>query len=190
MAGIWLSQIDGRQPSFSGCHRYRKQICNCVCLSTDHQLLISTHKLSNMIQICRAEDGEVFQACPSYVLLATSLTGGTDECHTLGHRKVPRLHVMALAHRLNFFQARKSRAVSMQGDWDSRECGTGVSFRRAQVTNGQCAGPRRGTGPGASPTSAMLFASPSMYNLYVCVWLTRHTLDVLVSCVVALPPCL
>jgi len=49
----------------------------------------------------------------------------------------------------------------MQGDWDRRERSTGVSFRRAETKNRQRAGPRRGTGPGAFPTS--LYISHPIY---------------------------
>ena len=52
----------------------------------------------------------------------------------------------------------------MQGDWDRRERSAGVSFGRAEIKNGQRAGPRGGTGPGASPTS--LYISHPIYAYF------------------------
>jgi len=142
-------------------------IRKCACLSGQPPTPPLSDKHVKMIQICRAEDGEVFQVCPFYVSLATLLTGGADECHALGHRKVPRGHVMRIARRLNALQNWKPRAIPMQGGWDRRECGTGVSFRRAEVKNGQCAGSRGGTGPGASSNSAMFLVFGIPISIYV-----------------------
>jgi hypothetical protein len=159
-----------RQPSFSGDPQNTGSRFVTARILLQPPTPSLSYKHLNMIQICRAEDGEVFQVCLSYITCYIAYPESRLMPH-FGTSKGTRLRVMAPGHQLNVLQTWKP-----QGDWDRRERCTGVSLRRTEVKNGQCTGSRGGTRPGASSNSAML-SHPYLCIIPYCAYGLRVRLS-------------